>query len=148
VIAGEGETVVHCPPDRVLEFVMDLDRYRQADRKIGRVYEVVREGPVARVRFRAKMLGLPGPKVAQVLERDGDRLTVRNEPSWMDRLYRFEGLVACRPAEDGATHVRHVESFEFRRPWSYLLEPLVGAWLRRDTPAEVRRLHDLLEQTP
>ncbi len=37
---GEGTAIVCCSPREVLEFVLDVERYRLADRKIGRVHWV------------------------------------------------------------------------------------------------------------
>jgi len=148
VIIGEGEAVVRRAPDEVLEFVMDLERYRQADRKIGAIASLRRTGDVAEARFRARMLGLPGPMVTQVLRlTPGQRIDVRNAPSWLDRLMAFEGVITCEPA-CGGTRVYHREAFELRRPLSWLLGPVLQRWLRHDTAAEVARMQELLERAP
>jgi hypothetical protein len=148
VIAGEGEAVVRRSPDQVLEFVMDLERYRQADRKIGAIAWLRRSGDLAEARFRARMLGLPGPMVTQLLHlTPGRRIDVRNAPSWLDRVMDFEGVITCEPV-DGGTRVYHREAFELRRPLSWLLGPVLQRWLRHDTAAEVVRMRALLEREP
>ena len=45
----------------VVEFVLDLHRYRLADRKIGRVGRIERHGNTGTVRFAARIKGVPGP---------------------------------------------------------------------------------------
>jgi hypothetical protein len=148
VISGHGATEVAASPEEVVEFVMDLERYAQADWKIGWVYAVERHGDRAEVCFRGKMAGLPGPKTRQLLEvtseEDGTRrVKVTNLKSWMDHLYRFSGLVEARPVPGGAA-VFHVETLMFAAPWRVVLEPLLSRWLARDTEAEVQRLGVLL----
>lgn len=57
---GEATATVTVPPRAVFEFVLDLNRYRQADRKIGRVGAMVRSGKGGTVRFSGRIKGLPG----------------------------------------------------------------------------------------
>ena len=40
MIVGEGTALIRRSPRDILEFVLDLERYRQADTKIGRVHFV------------------------------------------------------------------------------------------------------------
>jgi Flp pilus assembly CpaF family ATPase len=56
VIVGEASTTVRASPREVFDFVIDLERYRQADRKIGRVGEIrrfERDTAAEMVRFKA-----------------------------------------------------------------------------------------------
>ena len=100
MIAGEGTAVVPVSPDEALGFVLDLERYRQADRKIGPVRWVRPDENGALVRFRSRMAGLPGPVVTQRVDRHGNRLDVRSvEPAWMNRLVTFEGAGHVLEAE-------------------------------------------------
>src|SRR5437016_5119168 len=61
MIVGEATATVAVPPSEVFEFVLDLNRYRQADRKIGRVGAIHRTGDTGTVRFSGRIKGLPGP---------------------------------------------------------------------------------------
>jgi hypothetical protein len=144
VIVGEGEAVVACTPDDALAFVLDLERYRQADYKIGPVRWVRPDATGAVVCFRAKMAGMPGPVVQQRVDRTGHRLDVHTvKPAWMKYLVEFEGLFECTPV-DGGTRIYHREALDFRPPFRWVLEPLLRRWLERDTPAEVNRMATLL----
>jgi len=144
MIEGIGEEVVAATPEEALGWVLDLERYRQADYKIGPVDWVRVDDGGALVRFRSRMMGMPGPKVTQRIDRTGTRLDVRTvEPKWMSRLLDFEGVIDCTPVE-GGTNFFHREAFSFRGPARYLLEPLLRRWLAKDTAAEVRRLADLI----
>ena len=61
MIVGEATTTVSVPPSEVFDFVLDLNRYRQADHKIGRVGAMHRTGDTGTVRFSGRIRGLPGP---------------------------------------------------------------------------------------
>lgn len=61
MIVGEATTTVTVPPSEVFEFVLDLNLYRQADRKIGRVGPAHRTGDGGTVTFSGRIKGLPGP---------------------------------------------------------------------------------------
>jgi hypothetical protein len=145
VICGEGRVVVTRSPQQVLEFVLDLERYRQADHKIGRIYDVRRDPRGATVRFRPRFRGLPAPVVTQRLDlTPWSRIDVSDEPSWMGRLTRFTGVVECTESSSG-TVVVHRECLTFRGPLRLLMEPALRRWLARDTAAETERLGALLE---
>ena len=143
MIEGVGEAVIAVPPQEALGFVLDLDRYRQADYKIGKVKWVRPDATGATICFKSKMAGLPGPYVTQRVDRTGDRLEVHTvAPKWMNRVVSFEGLIDCTPV-DGGTRFYHREALIFHGPFR-LLEPLLRGWLARDTPAEVRRVAAML----
>jgi hypothetical protein len=145
MIEGVGEVVVAVSPDEALALVLDLERYRQADYKIGPVSWVRPDEEGAVVRFRSKMMGLPGPVVTQRINRTGHRLDVHTvAPGWITRLVSFEGVVDCTPV-DGGTRFYHREALSFHGPARWLLEPLMRRWLARDTAAEVRRVATMLE---
>ena len=61
MIIGEATTTVAALPTEVFEFVLDLNRYQQADRKIGKVGAVNRNGNSGTVSFSGRIKGLPGP---------------------------------------------------------------------------------------
>jgi len=143
VIEGIGEATVPVSPEEALAAVLDLERYRQADHKIGHVKWVRPDATGATVRFRGKMAGMPGPYVVQRIDRSGNRLDVRSvSPGWMNRMVSFEGVIECTPV-DGGTRFYHREALTFHGPFR-LLEPLLRGWLAKDTPAEVRRIAALL----
>lgn len=143
MIEGVGEAVVPVSPEEALAVVLDLDRYRQADYKIGTVKWVRPDATGATVRFRAKMVGMPGPYVTQRVDRTGTRLDVHTVgPKWMNRMVSFEGVVDCTPVE-GGTRFFHREALTFHGPFR-ILEPLLRGWLAKDTPAEVRRVAAML----
>ncbi|MHB8449964.1 MAG: hypothetical protein ACYDAQ_05890, partial [Mycobacteriales bacterium] len=79
--------MVEQPPEQVLEFVMDLSRYRLADHKIGRVYAVERDGDDALVRFRPRFRGLPAPVVRQRMRLTRwSQVEITGAGGWVDRL--------------------------------------------------------------
>jgi hypothetical protein len=58
MIVGEATTIVTVPPSEVFEFVLDLNRYRAADRKIGRVGAARRSGNGGTVELSGRIRGL------------------------------------------------------------------------------------------
>jgi hypothetical protein len=62
-IIGEATTTVRATPDEIINFVLDLERYRQADHKIGRVGAIERHGTTGTARFGDRLRGLPGPSL-------------------------------------------------------------------------------------
>lgn len=147
---GEGTAIVRRPPRDVLEFVLDVDRYRQADRKIGRVHWVRRDGDTGdtgdtgQVKHNGRLFGLPAPPItlAFTLTR-WSRLDFRMVAApWP--LRGFVGFFTCEETPQG-TVVTHRECFSLHPVAAMLLDPLAAAWLARDTPAEVLRIKRLLE---
>jgi len=146
VFSAEATVVIRRPARDVLEFVLDLERYRQADTKIGRVDFVERAGNAGRARYAGTMRGLPGPTetVTWTLE-PYSRLRFASTPSlWPGLVYRFEGLFTCDEGGEG-TRVLHRETVFLRRPISWIVDPLLGGWLTRDIVEEMRRMKQLLE---
>lgn len=144
MIYGEATTTVDVGPDEVLAFVVDLDRYRQADTKIGRVRSVRRDGNDVVVRFRSRVRNLPGPVAHQrmhVVPRE--RVDITDMPAWSSRLVTFRGSVTCQLTASG-TKVTHREEFHFRGPLRPLLDRFLGRWLAEDVDAEVQRMGELL----
>lgn len=146
MIEGRASAVVDATPAEVVAFVVDLERYRQADHKIARVRSVTGDARSGEVCFTARLRGLPTPAERQTYEvsEDGLQVDFRSVPSrWPGMLARFHGIVRCEPLADG-TRVTHVETFFFARPLDWLVRPFLAGWLQRDTAAEVARLADLL----
>jgi hypothetical protein len=144
-IIGEAATTVHASPAEIIEFVLDLERYRQADRKIGKVGGVERHGDRGTVRFRGRIRGLPGPWGTYPFEVTPNRLVVGSPVAGAARgiLDRFEASFEMEPVGD-RTRVTHREVFIFKRPWAWIARPLLGQWLRKDITAEMTRLESLM----
>jgi hypothetical protein len=146
VIVGEADTTVAVPKGAVVEFVLDLERYRQADHKIGRIGEIKRDGDTGTVRFAGRIKGLPGPSGVYPFEITATGLRFGSPIAGMARWFLdFEGTFDCEETEDG-TVVRHREVFEFKRPWRWLAEPLLRGWLEADTTDEMVRFKQLIER--
>jgi hypothetical protein len=146
MICGEGRAVIAATPRQCIEFVLDLDRYRRADTKIGRVRSVERVGEHQfRATFSARFRGITTPAVTQLITvTPWSAIDVVNAPGWTDKLSRFEGSFRCEPVE-GGTHVVHRECLEFALPVRRVAEALLGPWLAADTDAEIGRMKALLE---
>jgi hypothetical protein len=141
---GEGSAIIACSPRAVLEFVLDVERYRLADRKIGRVHWMRRDGDHGQVKHDGRLLGLPFPPMVLAFTLTSwSRLDFRMVTApWP--LTGFEGFFTCEPTVQG-TRVVHRERFAVH-PLIGLLDPLFGAWLARDTPREVIRIKRILER--
>ena len=146
MVCGEGRTVIRRSLKDILEFVLDVDRYRQADLKIGRVHYVKREGNVGEVRHDGRLFGIKAPAVVlQFTLTPYSRLEFRGiKMPWPVR--GFDGLFTCEETPEG-TVVVHRECFIFGRTTGHLFRLVLGWWLKRDTPAEVLRMKALLEST-
>jgi hypothetical protein len=146
VICGQATETIRRSPREVLEFVLDFERYRRVDRKIAAVRASERDGNEGVVTIRGKILGVP-LAVDRLAFRlvPHSRLDLRSVPSrWPGMVVRFEGGFTCEESAEG-TRVCHRECFAFTRPLRWLLEPLLGGWLARDTAAEMVRLKRALE---
>jgi Polyketide cyclase / dehydrase and lipid transport len=147
VIVGEAEMTVGVSKGEVVEFVLDLERYRQADRKIGRVGEIQRDGDTGTVRFASRVRGLPGPSGVYPFEVTATGLRFGSPVAGAARWFLdFEGTFDCEETGDG-TVVRHREAFEFKRPWRWVAEPLLRRWLEADTADEMVRFKQLIERS-
>ena len=144
MIVGEGTAIVTASPAEVFEFVLDLRRYREADRKIGRVGAMQRDGDTGTVRFSGRIRGLPGPSGVYPFTVSASRLEFRSPVAGPARWFLdFEGSFDCEPTPEG-TRVVHREVFRFKRPWCWLAEPLLRHWLETDTAQEMVRLEQLV----
>jgi len=138
---------ISATPQEVLEFVLDLDRYRQADQKITRVSSVTGpdENGVGTVRLWGKLPGMPPAPDRQDFTLDRwSRLTFVGAPRQPGRLiFDFIGTFDCVPIDDAMTRVTHAYEFTFRRPFRWL-ERRMSAPLADEIDQEVRRLTELL----
>ena len=142
---------VAATPQAVLEFVLDLDRYRQADHKITRVSSVTGPDEAGRgsVRLWGRLPGLPVAPDRQdfTLER-WNRLTFVGAPRQASRLvFDFVGTFECVPLDDLTTRVTHAYDFTFRRPFRWIGRRLAEP-LRQEIDDEVFRLAEILDEKP
>ena len=137
--------MIQRPPKDILEFVLDVDQYRRADLKIGRVHYVHRNGNEGEVRHGGRLLGLPAPAAVLAFTLTPySRLDFRGVAMpWP--LRGFSGFFIFQDSPEG-TIVVHRECFIFGRVSGQLFKRLLGWWLKRDTPAEVLRMKRLLER--
>jgi hypothetical protein len=129
----------------ILEFVLDVEQYRRADLKIGRVHYVHRNGNEGEVRHAGRLLGLPAPPAVLAFT-----LTPYSRIDFFGvampwPLRGFNGFFTCQESPEG-TIVVHRECFIFGRVSGQLFKLVLGWWLKRDTPAEVLRMKRLLER--
>ena len=145
MIEGVAETVVRRPPQAILDFVTDLERYKTADWKIGRVLESRREGDRIFMRHSGKLRGIPGPAVSLELFVNGMSVAYRSVPSFPSRwILTFDGGFELTESPDG-TRVVHTERFRFFAPWRFVAEPYLRSWLAADIAEEMARLKEILE---
>lgn len=147
MIEGRARTTIHAPAKACYEFVLDLDRYRQADHKIGRVRSLEFDGRQGEVHYTGRLRGLPTPPMTHLIEAEPYRsIEVTSKPgTWQDRLGPFRGTFAFLAIDDHTTDVEHVEQMSFRGPAKPVLERMLRGWLAADTPAELDRMKALLE---
>lgn len=138
---------ISATPQNVLEFVLDLESYRQADHKITRVSSVTGpdENGAGSIRVWGKLPGMPRAPDRQDFTLDRwSRLTFVGAPRQPGRLiFDFVGTFDCVPVEGGLTQVTHAYEFKFRRPFQWL-ERRMAAPLADEIDQEVQRLGELL----
>lgn len=144
MIYGEATALIRCSAREVLEFVLDFERYRQADTKIRKVHGVERNGNEGRLRYSGWIRGLPTPIVEHAWRLvPYSRLEIRSlkRDSLLDH---FEGLFMCEETPQG-TRVLHRETFVFHPPLGSVVERFLRAWIARDVREEVVRMKHILE---
>lgn len=145
-VCGEGEAVIDATPQQVMEFVLDVERYREADHKIGTARYVQRNGNEGTVKHGGRFQGIPLPAVTLAF-----KLTPHSRLDFTGLrmpwpLRGFSGYFTCDETPEG-TRVVHRECFEVGPVLGPLFDRLLGGWLKRDTAAEVQRIKLLLERT-
>lgn len=143
-VCGEGAAVIRRDPKDVLEFVLDVDRYRRADLKIGRLHWIRRDGNGGLVRHGGRFVGLPAPAVTLSFKLlPYSRLDFQGEEvPWP--LRGFEGDFTCEETTEG-TLVTHRECFVLGPIAGPMFRAVFGGWLSHDTPAEIMRMKRILE---
>ena len=147
MICGEGSAVIERSAEEVLEFVLDLPRYAEADTKIRRIRRVDCHGTTGTVVHGGHLRGLPGPPVTLEFQLDPwSQLEFRSPTRGLGRfVFSFVGSFTCE-ATDAGTFVTHRECFEFRWPLRRVMEWYAGAWLAQDTRDEMARMKVILER--
>lgn len=145
MISGEASTTVSVSPDEVLEFVLDLDRYREADHKIGHIGALHRDGDRGTVEFSGRLRGVPGPMGTYPFKLTETSLWIGSPIAGPARfLFDFEGSFDCHVTGRG-TVVTHREAIAFKGPGGWLADPLLRGWLQDDVEAEMVRFKRLIE---
>jgi hypothetical protein len=137
----EEQIVIKCPPDKYLDFVMDVDRYVAVDDKIERIIWVRKDGDFTEFKFQPRLPGfrLPEPPaVSQMRLTPGKRIDIKLAPlprnKMNHRMSKFSASFQCDQA-DGGTLVTRMVSFQFIPLVRWFFEPI----LRRNLPGSVRR---------
>src|SRR3954453_20365991 len=137
---GTATAAIPCAADEYLAFVLDVERYRQVDDKIGPIDWVRTDGTVTEFRFRPKMPLMPwSPKVvSQMTLTPGQRVDIEYAPLPANRLARalssFRAFFACEPVEGG---IRVTRSVTISLPT--LLRPVERVTLERQLQKSVER---------
>jgi hypothetical protein len=144
-------TLVQSTSQEVLEFVLDLDRYRQADTKIRKVTKpvVLDDHHRGSTRYWGRLRWLPAaPDTNLVALTPWSRLTFTGAPRQPARLFmNFIGTFECCES-DGGCEITHSYEMRFRGPFRWLYEPLVRTWLQHELEDELARLGNLLDEGP
>ena len=148
MIEASATCHVRRPSREVLEFVLDLERYREVDPKIGRVTRPVvldAEGNGS-ARYWGRLRGMPpAPDVNLVRLIRWTDLTFTGAPRQPARLILdFQGRFRCVDSDDGCI-VTHSYELRFRRPFRWFYEPLLRTWLQDEVTDEVARLARTLD---
>jgi len=146
-MTAEASVRVQATSRSVLEFVLDLDRYREVDPKIVRVGSM--EGPDAQgrgsVRLWARMPWLPPAPDRHdfVLDR-WERVTfigaARQPARW---VFDFTGVIECTSDGDYTT-VTHRYEFHFHGPFR-LVERRLDSWLQQQIHDEMFQLAERID---
>jgi Polyketide cyclase / dehydrase and lipid transport len=147
-LIAEATVSVHASPQAVLEFVLDVERYREVDRKIIRVSSV--DKPDADGKGSVKIWGRlgwlpPAPDRQDFHLEEWSRLKFVGASRQPARaVFDFVGTFVCSPVVDGATTVTHAYEFRFKGPFR-LVERFLKRWLQREVEDEVRALATAVE---
>lgn len=147
---AEAEVQIERSPEQILRWVLDLDRYKRADRKISKVIDrpVLDASGNGVARYRGRLRGIPTPVDTNLVSlQEWEQLTFRGAPGiWTRRLVDFTGTFECRATGDGSTSLRHTETFHFHpAAVERLAGWFLGRWLQREIETEVHRLKELIE---
>lgn len=134
-------------PQAILEFVLDLERYMQADRKITKVSSVTgpNEAGEGSMKLWGRLPGLPAAPDKQDFTLDRwSCLTLVGAPRQPGRLmFDFVGRFECVPIDDQTTRVTHAYEFTFTKPFKWL-ERRIADQLASEIEEEVARLKEIV----
>jgi carbon monoxide dehydrogenase subunit G len=140
-----SSVVVAASPREVLEFVLDLDRYREVDPKIRKVTKAATLDADGHgtCRIVATMWHFPPTPDTHLVHLDAwRRLTFTGAPRVPARLiFSFTGTFDVEATADG-TLLTHGYDVTFRQPIAALLGRRVQRWLADDLTEELDRLRD------
>lgn len=146
-VRATATTVVPATSREVLEFVLDLERYREADTKIGRIVEpiVLDEHGVGRTRYWGRLRGTPpAPDTNIVRLTPWTEVTFTGAPRQPARLaLDFTGRFSCVDTDDGC-EITHGYEMTFRRPLRWVYEPLLRSWLQSELEDELDRVRTIV----
>lgn len=150
---AEASITIRAPAKQILQFVCDLERYRQADHKIATITQqptVSPESPTALTRYSGRLRGVPTPPEWQIVHLEPwSRLTLRSKPGqWTNRFATFEGGFICDDLDDERCLVTHYEQFTWHPAVEPLAERALANWLQDDIEDEMQRLKTLIETEP
>lgn len=145
LVAGEGTALMGVSAREVLEFALDLDRYRTVDRKFRTIHLHEFQGDRGLVRYSGTLRGIPTPSDTQEIRLTRwTRLDYRSVPSALNHLARFHGWFECEERPEG-TLVRHREEFDFPPLVGRAARAVLGKWLQSQVAREVEDLKLVLE---
>jgi hypothetical protein len=146
MIEGVASAIVRRPPEAIVAFVTDLERYKKADWKIGRVLESRRDGDRIFMRHDGTLRGVPGPAVSlEMIIKSSHSVAYHSVPSFPSSwMLTFDGGFELTDTDEG-TEVVHTERFRFFYPWRFVAEPFLRSWLSADIAEEMTRLKEILE---
>lgn len=148
-IRASANATVPVSPQELLEFVLDLERYRQADTKIVRVSD--REGPDASGAGSVKLWGRlrwgPAAPDRQLFQLERwRRITFTGAPRQLARLlFNFVGTFECESTPTG-TSFTHAYVFTFTPAFRFV-ERFLDSWLQDNIDAEVARVVDIFDKS-
>src|SRR5438309_11525413 len=137
---GTATATLKTTAEEYLAFVLDVERYRQVDDKLGPIDWVRTEGNVTDFRFRPKMPLTPwSPKVvSRMTLTPGQRIDIEYAPKPHNRLARalssFSAYFSCEPNGEG---IRVTRSVTISLP--AFLRPIERLTLGRRLQASVER---------
>lgn len=153
MVQVEVVRTIGCTPETYLEFVMDVERYREVDDKIGPIAWVRRQGNLTELKYKPRLPGMSMPEpytVARMRLTPGERIDIRLAPlprNLTNRLVsRFAASFACEPAAGGRTRVTRMVSFRFNPLVRWLFEPTLRRTLPGSVERELRLAKEILER--
>lgn len=151
MVQAQVTETIHCTPDELLEFVMDIERYAEIDDKIRPIEWARRDGDLTEFRFRPKLPGIPIPSpkwVQQIRLTPGVRVDITNAPPPHNKLVHpmldFTASFVCAPMDLG-TQVTRTVRIDFKPPMRWIGEALFRRRLQAGVEQEIQGAKRYLE---